>query len=128
MAHRALAGGTIHPPATLDGGELANLDDDGSQASRLRMHVQGVSARSRAKPESLRRDASLRTGNRGRAGRAYRRSRSRISSAKSWDLQVRTVANRPHLARSDHGQVSFRLLDRADSSLRADWVRVGRTR
>ena len=48
LAHRAMAGGTVYAQAAVNGGKLADFGDDRSEASRLRMHLQGVPARSRA--------------------------------------------------------------------------------
>src|SRR5260370_41111334 len=107
MAHRAMAGGEVYRPAALDGGKLVNLHDDRGQTPRLWMHLQGVSPRSRAEPESLRRDASLRPRDRGRAARSYRGSRSWLSPESRGHLQVWSMAYRQHLARLDNSQVSL---------------------
>src|ERR1700730_15032877 len=89
------------------------------------MYAQSVPARPGAAPESLRRDASVRAGDRGRAGRRDYRGRGELSPAAFRQLEVWTRANNADGTRPFDGEVFVRLLDTPYPGFRRDWGLAG---
>src|SRR5260370_42340785 len=89
------------------------------------MHAQSVPARPGAAPESLRRDASVRSGDRSRAGRRDYRGRGEFSPAAFRQLEVWARANNPDRTRPFDGEVHVRRLDAPYPGLWRDWGLAG---
>src|SRR5271155_5850729 len=121
MAHGTLAECGGDPPAAIDCRQRADLAHHRREAARLRMHAQGLSWRPGAAPDAVRRDASVRTGDRVRTRCADRGAGSPLSSAAHGPFEVWTGPDRAHGSRLADGAVFGGLLDAANPGFWRNW-------
>src|SRR5713101_1780316 len=82
------------------------------------MYTQGLSWRPRPAFDVVWRDASVRAGDRGRAGCAHHRGRGQLPRAPGGNVEIRPRPYRADAPGPDDGQVPDRLLDPANSGIR----------